>query len=190
MGQPRAPYSNRSQEKTSVASPITYSPPITWLQVVGAGNVTLKGEDGVAVTYTGCIGGEVYVGPFTELTSMTSAKVRLGDGTPPPPAVVVAAPPWTVLGPFTTTHTLVAGELAKIDVSAGVCTATLPTAVGIAGQRCAISDATGSAASHTITVATTSSQTVNGTTPATITVANTCRVYVSDGANWVIESLS
>lgn len=76
-------YKNRSRQYTSVSSAVNFAPPIAWIQVLGSGDVTLKDEAGTAVTFTGCLGGEVFEGPFSQLTSMTSNKVRLGDGHPP-----------------------------------------------------------------------------------------------------------
>lgn len=108
------------------------------------------------------------------------------------PGVASGGPYWTVSGPsagapWTANHTLVAGELAPFDTTAGSLTATLPTAVGSAGQRCGIKDATGLAGTNPITVATTSGQTVDGSAPATIAASLMCRVYVSNGANWLVE---
>jgi len=80
------PVANRSRDEgASPATPITYSPPITWFHAIGPGNVVLKDEAGTTVTYTDLAGGEAYVGPFTELTSFTCTRVRLGDGAPPVP---------------------------------------------------------------------------------------------------------
>lgn len=63
----------------------------------------------------------------------------------------------------------------------GTTTLTLPTAVGNSNQY-AIKN-TGSAV---VTVATTSSQTIDGSTIATMPVANSALTFVSDGANWFI----
>jgi len=79
------------------------------------------------------------------------------------------------------------GELVKVNTAAAT-TVTLPSAVGIAGQRVRIQDATGTAATHNITVATTGGQTVDGSAPAAIATNNGGTTYVSDGANWTIGS--
>jgi hypothetical protein len=108
------------------------------------------------------------------------------------PALGVSSVPyWTVSGPsvgapWGASHPLVAGELAPFDTSIDSLVATLPSAVGIAGQRCAIKDATGGA--HSIGVATTSGQTVDGSSSPPSISAYGCHVYVSDGANWLLES--
>lgn len=80
------PVANRSYDLgASPGAPVTYSPPILWFQAIGPGNVVLKDEAGTAVTFTNLVGGEVYEGPFSELTSFTCTRVRLGDGKPPTP---------------------------------------------------------------------------------------------------------
>lgn len=82
-------------------------------------------------------------------------------------------------------YVAIAGELVKVNTG-GAVTVTLPTAVGIAGQRIRIQDATGTAATHNITVATTGGQTVNGAAPNAITTNNGGQTYVSDGTNWIL----
>lgn len=67
-----------------------------------------------------------------------------------------------------------------IDCTANSFTVTLPTAVGIAGRVYIIKN---SGSSTTITIATTSSQTIDGSAPGTITTLTPVRV-VSNGANW------
>ena len=115
--------------------------------------------------------------------SVTGAVWVDGD---PPLTVGPVGPNWTVVGPKTSAYTANVGELVKVDTTSGGVTITLPTAVGIAGQRIAVCDATGQAATHAITIATTSTQTVNGSAPATIAATNGHNTYVSDGANWIL----
>lgn len=88
MGQPRGPFSNRSQQKTNVSAAESYSPPIGWVQMVTAGNLVMAGEDGVAVSYTSLPAGAVIPGPFSAFTSTTATQILLGDGSPPPPLPV------------------------------------------------------------------------------------------------------
>lgn len=68
-----------------------------------------------------------------------------------------------------------------VNCTANSFTVTLPTAVGITGRQYIIKN-TGSAT--TITIATTSSQTIDGSAPGTVTTLTPLRV-VSDGANWI-----
>jgi hypothetical protein len=77
-----------------------------------------------------------------------------------------------------------AGDLVLCDTTSAV-TITLPTAVGIKGRSIRIKDIT-DASVHNITVATTSAQTIDATTPAVINTAKGSRAYTSDGANWWI----
>lgn len=90
----RPPTKNRNEDRgVSPATPVTYAPPISWVMPVGAGNITLKDEEGTAVTLTSLTGYEGGIaGPWSELTSFTCTRVRLGDGAPPgPPAPTGAA---------------------------------------------------------------------------------------------------
>lgn len=80
----------------------------------------------------------------------------------------------------TANYTLTATDR-LVNCTANSFTITLPTAVGITGREYLIKN-TGSAT--TITIATTSSQTIDGSAPGTITTLIPLRV-VSDGANWI-----
>lgn len=90
--------SNRGPiEYTSVASPLTFTPPILWIQVIsaGSGGLVVKDEGGTTRTYTGLSATDPpLVGPFREITSMTLSKIRVGDSVPVPPA----APTSSLLG--------------------------------------------------------------------------------------------
>jgi hypothetical protein len=66
-----------------------------------------------------------------------------------------------------------------IDCTANSFTVTLPTAVSIAGRVYVIKNS----GSGTITIATTSSQTIDGSSPGTLSTLAQLRV-ISDGANW------
>jgi hypothetical protein len=67
-----------------------------------------------------------------------------------------------------------------VDVTANSPTITLPSAVNCAGRVYILAN-TGAG---TVTTATTSSQTVDGTTPTTL-AAGARRRYQSTGANWI-----
>ncbi|HSM93370.1 MAG TPA: hypothetical protein VLT47_10840 [Anaeromyxobacteraceae bacterium] len=125
MGQPKDPYPNRGPvEVTSISTAIKFSPPIVWVHVLsaGSGGLTVKTEDGTANTYTGLLAGDVLVGPFNELTSMTVAKIRYGDGPPPQSTSPVAA---------------VAGNanLGAVQLSVAPAVSTTPIAVGTNDAR-------------------------------------------------------
>jgi hypothetical protein len=81
----------------------------------------------------------------------------------------------------TGTYTIV-GTDSVIDCTSGTFTVTLPTAVGITGKQFTIKNS----GSGIITVATTSSQTIDGGTTAVMNVQYLSITVVSDGANWKI----
>lgn len=78
-----------------------------------------------------------------------------------------------------------AGATALTDyvyLVSGTTTLTLPTAVGNTNRYSVTNVGT-----NTVTVATTSSQTINGSSTATLPIANMSLDFVSDGSNWIIE---
>ncbi len=87
-----------------------------------------------------------------------------------------------------TTGFTVAATDYLLNCTTGSFTATLPTAVGIAGRTYII---TNSGSANTITIATNSSQTFNNVsaTPTSITIVGLgSRTVVSDGAGWLLIS--
>ena len=69
-----------------------------------------------------------------------------------------------------------------INCTANTFTVTLPTAVGVAGkQYCVKNSGTG-----VITIATTSSQTIDGTTTKVLSVRYESFWVMSNGANWIV----
>jgi len=81
----------------------------------------------------------------------------------------------------TANYTLTATD-GVIDFTSGSSTATLPTAVGISGKRYFIKNS----GSGVTTIATTSSQTIDGISGLVLFNQNSTAVLVSDGANWKI----
>lgn len=79
---------------------------------------------------------------------------------------------------------LVSDENIVVDASGGAKTVTLPTAVGVTGKRYNIKKADSS--NNTVTVATTSSQTIDGSTTQVFDVQNVSLSVVSNGSNWEI----
>lgn len=68
-------------------------------------------------------------------------------------------------------------------LASGTTTITLPTAVGIPGAVYVIKNTD---ASHTVTIATTSSQTIDGVTSKTLAAQYKYMTVISDGVNWNI----
>lgn len=81
-----------------------------------------------------------------------------------------------------TTTTSVAATDGTINCTSGTFNVTLPTAVGITGRQYTIKNSgTGS-----ITVATTSAQTIDGTTTQVLSIQYQSITVQSNGANWII----
>lgn len=95
--------------------------------------------------------------------------------------VLLPAPP-TKTANYTLADT---DEVVIFNPSSGALTGTLPTAVGRAGKRFTIKKLAGTTPNSVI-IATTSSQTIDGATTETISVAGGFRELISDGANWHI----
>ncbi len=91
MSEVQQPSKNRSRAFTSATSAIAFAPPISWVQVRGAGSLTLVDEAGATVTYPDCLAGDIITGPFSAFTSTTCARIRLGDGPPPPASPATSA---------------------------------------------------------------------------------------------------
>lgn len=88
----------------------------------------------------------------------------------------------------TTTYPITAtDDFIPINASASSFTVTLPTAVGASGKMYTLKS-THAQAAFVITVATTSSQTIDGATTTTINTQYEVLTVISDGANWHIVS--
>ena len=78
-----------------------------------------------------------------------------------------------------------AGSNANTDyvyLASGSTSITLPTAVSNANRYTVTNVGT-----DTITVATTSSQTINGSSSATLPIANMSLDFISNGSNWIVQ---
>jgi hypothetical protein len=84
----------------------------------------------------------------------------------------------------TANYTAVIGEVVLCDPSGGGFTITLPTAADVSGKTIVVKNTTTS--TNTITVDTTSSQTMDGETSLTINEAYKSLTFISDGSNWSI----
>jgi len=99
-------------------------------------------------------------------------------------AFVSIAPSTTAVSGSTTlssTHSVV-----MASASGGAITVTLPTAVGISGKIYRIKMTSSSSSTNTVTVATTSAQTIDGATTQVLTLQYTDIPVISDGSNWSI----
>ena len=79
---------------------------------------------------------------------------------------------------------LTSDEIITVDATSGIFTITLPTAVGVTGQTYTIKRI--NSGSNNVTVGTTSSQTIDGSTTYVLSTQYKYLKVVSDGANWII----
>lgn len=86
----------------------------------------------------------------------------------------------------TTTYTAVAGDFVAADATSGAFTVTLPTAVGVT-TPIAVKKVDSSV--HAITIATTSSQTIDGASTKAVGTQYDGYVLVSDGSNWLVAAV-
>jgi hypothetical protein len=79
----RTPRANRGPlDYTTISTAVTFTPPIEWIHVLtaGSGGLVVKDEGGIPRTFAGLEAERIIPGPFTEITSMTCTKIRVGDG--------------------------------------------------------------------------------------------------------------
>ena len=104
---------------------------------------------------------------------------------------------WSVLktsgsltvGIRSTTSSVILGsndQVILVDATSAIRTITLPSSVGITGILYTVKDWKGNCSTHNITIATTSSQTIDGS--STIVMSTNYQVVrvVSDGSNWCV----
>lgn len=130
-----------------------------------------------------------YAGAMSLGTVTTAGQLGRVLVLPPQPATAGAAA-GLVLSPSATPKTgtsntiTLAEEIIQTDSSSAVVTVTLPTPVGITGKTYIVVDSTGSAATHTVTIATAAGS-ILPTTAASITANyGVVRLY-SNGTNWI-----
>lgn len=96
--------------------------------------------------------------------------------------------PNTALSTKTAAYTLTSTDSVILaDATSGAFANTLPTAVGISGRQYTIKRINGGA--NTVTVGTTSSQTIDGASTKTLGAQWSAVTVVSDGANWQIVNV-
>jgi lysophospholipase L1-like esterase len=182
-----APYANAFSIEGSSDIPITTKTGLVFRAPGGTGNdvIITRNAGGYGLIYhTGSLGFGFHrwtVGDDSYMNLDNTGKVSIGLN------VTTAKSTLHVTGSFgagyvakTANYTLTVDDH-LVNCTANSFTITLPTAVGIAGREYIVKN-TGTAT--VITIATTSSQTVDGSAPGTVTTLTPYRV-VSDGANWI-----
>lgn len=125
--------------------------------------------------------GEAADGKTVEPKTISGAGSLAGGVSFAPQSIVITGQRFSALTTESGSFAAAPGILYLVTASA---TATLPTAVGCVGQEVGIKN-TGAG---TVTMASTSSQTINGGAAGSTTVATTASKYfISDGVNWQSE---
>ncbi len=169
---PSASSANQYQWAYTTDDKIVYfSNGTTWIPInpmTTAGDIIYGGTSGIP----------------TRLANGTSGQFLKSNGG-------TSAPAWAnvtitnAIATKTTTYSITTADYTiNCDATGGAFTVTLPTAVGITGQLFVIRkvDSTFSA----ITIATTSSQTIDGVTTRTLSTQYDSMTVQSNGSNWVI----
>ncbi|MFL5745347.1 MAG: hypothetical protein ACJ751_11810, partial [Niastella sp.] len=89
---------------------------------------------------------------------------------------------------FSTSTIITGTDHTVVFTGTAATTATLPTAVGVTGRVYWIKNASATLPTPTLTVATTSSQTIDGATTWLLDEANEVMKVISNGTNWLVLS--
>ncbi|MGL4465389.1 MAG: hypothetical protein ACRC1K_24835 [Planctomycetia bacterium] len=113
-----------------------------------------------------------------------SGKVGVGVAAPHT-LLQIAGPVATPISTKTSSYSITDSDSVVLaDATAAAFNVTLPTAAGISGRQYTIKRINGGA--NTVTVATTSSQTIDGAATKGLSAQYASVTVVSDGANWLI----
>lgn len=151
-------------------SPVTlYADPITHRLLVSG---TLGTVTSVSVVTANGVSGSVATSTSTPAITLT-----LGAITPTSVTTGAFSAGYTAQ---TSTYAILASDY-TVNCTSGTFTVTLPTAVGRAGQIYVIKNS----GAGTITIATTSAQTIDGSATQSISVQYNSYTVQSTGANWI-----
>lgn len=128
-------------------------------------------------------------GAPTRLANGTIGQVLTSAGGVAAPSwtTVSASSVWTITAAKTSAYTAAAGEFIPVTGTSASFTVTLPTAVGISGRMIQLKR-TDNTLAYTVTVATTSAQTIDGYSTRRLSTKDEWIIFVSDGANWYIQN--
>ncbi len=127
-------------------------------------------------------------GSFASKFTVDYTTGNVGVGTVAPhSSLQVAGAVATAFSAKTAAYTLVASDsIVTGNATGGAFSLTLPTAVGIAGRQYTLKKVDASA--NAVTVATTSAQTIDGSTTVSLASQHDYVTVVSDGANWIVTA--
>jgi hypothetical protein len=129
-------------------------------------------------------------GAGTRLANGSAGQVLTSAGTTAAPTwSAVGAGTYAVVSKTTTYSALTTDNVILVDDSGGSWTLTLPTAVGLTGREYVIKK-TNSGLTTAVTVATTSSQTIDGNASGyyKMSTQNQALSIISDNANWQVQT--
>lgn len=147
----------------------------TW--VTGGSNLYVTAAGTVSNFVSGVRGATI--GTMSSSSAVITSASTLADATAQLQNQITAM---TAYSGKTANYTLTVSDF-FVDLTANSATFTLPTAVGIAGKQYVVKN---SGSGTVLTLATTSSQTIDGTTTKTFNTQYAGIRVASDGANWKI----
>lgn len=156
--------------------------------VMRAGGTGLGDDPATAYTWrrqSNLLRGKRYNDAFDRVAiDPVNGTVALGDGTATPVVRLDASGATGAVVAKTAAYTATAADsVITADATGGAFSITLPTAVGIAGKSYTVKRINGG--SNAVTVATTSSQTIDGGVSRTLSTQWESLTVTSNGANWV-----
>ncbi|MBC7904911.1 MAG: hypothetical protein H7Y27_15905 [Gemmatimonadaceae bacterium] len=132
---------------------------------------------------------KLIVAGFAAFMTFANTQAQVGVGTTSPNSTLdVRGSLSTAYRAFTGATTAAATDNNLVFTGNVATTLTLPTAVGVAGRTYHIKNASATGPTPILTIATTSSQTIDGITTWTLSEVNTAVTVVSNGTNWQITS--
>lgn len=195
-GTPTAPTATAGTNNTQIATTAFAAALGATKQDAFGSNVGYPYTNGTTTTFVSAGSNDLIMGNGTSTNGVTFVQNRAignnnGDGSQLTSTTMFRKAAWdlqvqlnsmTAYSPKTANYTLTSTDYC-VDLTANSATFTLPTAVGVSGKQYVVKN---SGSGTTLTLATTSSQTIDGTTTKTFnTQFAGCRV-ISDGANWKI----
>jgi hypothetical protein len=146
--------------------------------MVGGNGTTLLGSIG----YQSGTDATTMLAPNTTTTKKFLSMTGNGTNGAAPVWDTVAFTTWTLVSKTGTYNIATTDCVILCDTTSAAFTVTLPTAVGVTGQFYIIKRT--SAGTNRLTIATTSSQTIDGITTAIIDEQYVSITVISDGSNW------